>query len=102
MRPVSGRRPELRGEVHTRQAGHSGKIGQAYTFVEVSFDVLLHAFEPPLGQGIDGGALWFKSGDVHDQRLADALGVEAVTRAAALDQRAAEHFRQRVADDEIV
>src|SRR5258708_34743775 len=39
---------------------------------------------------------------MHDQGLADALRVESVAGPAALDERPAEQFRQRVTDNKIV
>jgi hypothetical protein len=39
---------------------------------------------------------------MHDQGLADAFRVESVARPAALDERPAEQFGQRITDNEIV
>jgi hypothetical protein len=39
---------------------------------------------------------------VHYESLTDAFSVEPVAKVAALDQRAAQQFRQRVTDNEVV
>ena len=98
----SGRRPELRCEMHARKPGHLGKIGETDAFVEMRADVFLDALHPPLGQGLGGMPRRLDPRDVHDQGLADARDVDAVALGALFDQRLAEQFGKRVTDDEIV
>ena len=42
VRTVSGRRAKLRREMHSRQAGYLGEVGEAYALVKVPGDIFLH------------------------------------------------------------
>ena len=102
MGAVSGCCPELRREMHGRESGHPGKIGESDALFEMRADIVLDSLYPPLGQRIHGMSRQLEPRDVHDQGLRNALYVDAVPNGTAFDQCLAEQFGKRITDNEIV